>query len=120
MTPTPPPPGKREAMSDAERSMRDRARKTWIEKHSVWGTQSGRYPWTDEEFGAPYRGFRSSNGRYIAVYTTGRMFDGRFWVMRYRFVQARGRFELERGTLKHRAKRKDAKAICIQLISETR
>lgn len=115
---TPPPQGVREPMSAAEKTMRDKIRKAWIEKHTVWGPMRQTHAFSFEDFGARYAWYRNdrSTESSICVYTTERMFDGRFWVMRYRYVKVRRQWELERGTIRYRAKRKDAKAICLQLL----
>ncbi len=103
-----------------ERKLRDHLRKVWIAQHRVWGDSPRRYAWSPTEFGARYTAYRSQDGQRLTLYTTTRMFDGRFWAMSYRYVKVRKRYELEQGTVKFRAKRKDAKAICLQLLEGER
>lgn len=117
MTNAMPPPPKREPMSDAEKHMRGRGRTQWIESHTVWGPQL-RCPWIATEFGARYTAVRSHDALRIVVWTTSRMFDGRFWAMRFVWIKARGQYELQRSTIRYRARRKDAKAICLSLLND--
>lgn len=99
-------------MSPAERAVRDRLRRSWEERHDVWPLTSDRRPFIPfEEFGARYAWLeRPGDGESVIIWTTQRMFDGRFWAMEYRWRASRRRYVLVRGSIRRRAKRKDAKA----------
>lgn len=101
-------------MSTAERAVRDRLRRSWEERHSEWPPTTRREPRPFipfEDFGARYGWLvPPGEGDSIVIWTTGRMFDGRFWAMEYRWRASRRRYVLVRGSIRRRAKRKDAKA----------
>lgn len=94
-------------MSDTERKLRDRARRAWENRHRRWGYQE----WPD--LGAPYTYYWDRTRGIRVGYTTGRMFDGRFWTFKYVKRQSgsdAGHYVLVRCSIVRRAKRKDAKA----------
>lgn len=92
-------------MSDAEKVLRDKIIRRWQERHDVF-----RHRWDT--------GYKSDTARVTYYdgdydrwcYTTGRMFDGKFWSFRYRWVRSTGQWKLVRSSLRRHAKRKDAKA----------
>src|SRR5438270_11591325 len=103
-----PIPPVRHTMSDAERQMRDRILKRWMEKHAVYSDTMLKGITSGENVRFTYWGHRTGQDRWL--YTTERMFDGKFWSMRYRYVASRRRYELVKSSVRRHAQRKDAKA----------
>lgn len=105
--PTKPP--RREPMSESERLLRDKLIARWAQRHAEWPT---RETWPDlgaGEGGTSYTYWRHRPRADRWVYTTARMFDGKFWSFRYRWNATRGMYVLVKGSIRRHAKRKDAK-----------
>lgn len=91
-------------MSAAEKAVRDRLRRSLYDKLAVFGE-------APDDVDEHLRWFASyKQGEPRGMYTVRRMFDGRFWSMQYRWVKTRRRYELVRSSVRHHAKRRDAKA----------
>lgn len=104
--PLPLNPPKRDRMSDAEKTLRDKLIRRWTERNEVYhdyidtGISGQRASWT-------FWGHRQGQDKWC--YTTKRMFDGKFWSFRYRWSASRRAYVLVRSSLRRHAKRKDAK-----------
>lgn len=103
--PTPPKPPVRDRMTEAEKAIRDRIIKRWIERHSVYR----------RNFDNGYLRERASVTRWegdddMWCYSTTRMFDNKFWSFRYTWSRSKGQWVLIKTSLRRHGKRKDAKA----------
>lgn len=105
--PTPPKPPVRDKMSDAEKALRDRIIRRWMERNEIY-TDSIDTGNRDEVASWSFWGHRQGEDKWC--YTTRRMFDGKFWSFRYRWSKPRGSYVLVRSSLRRHAKRKDANA----------
>jgi hypothetical protein len=99
-------------MSEGEKRIIAGLRRRWEERHAVyrdtWNTGL-----SGEIVSFTYWSHRPGEDR--CCYTTERMFDRKFWSMRYRYVKSRSRYELVRSSIRRHAKRKDAKARSLAL-----
>lgn len=102
-----PTPPRRTPMSDGERRIIERLRKRWEERHAVYSDTMDN-GLTDTPVRFTYWRHRIGQDRWL--YTTQRMFDRKFWSMRYRYVRSRGRYELVRSSIRRHGTRKAAKA----------
>jgi hypothetical protein len=105
--PLPPNPPRREPMPESQKRFRDKLIERWKDRHEVWPDRFDTGMRADEAT-VTYWGHRVGQDRW--AYTTTRMFDGKFWSFRYRWVASRKDYVLVRSSVRRHAKRKDAKA----------
>jgi hypothetical protein len=101
----------------AELELRRRLRLRWKDQMVTWEDFEA-YMNAEEDRGYLYW---SNSGRRRAprcLWTTKRMFDGKFWSMQFVYRQSgehAGRYVLQKTSVRYHAKRKDAKARALEL-----
>lgn len=102
-----PAPPRRQPLSEGEKRIIAHLRDAWERRHSVYSDTMDTGI-RGEIVNFTYWGHRIGEDRWI--YTTQRMFDRRFWSMRYRYVKSRQRYELVVSSIRRHGTRKAAKA----------
>jgi hypothetical protein len=106
--PTPSKPPTRDKMTEAEKAIRDRIIRRWIERHpSFPSIQRMRFDTGFKDDTARVRYWEGDDD--VWLYTTTRMFDNRFWSFRYTWNRSRGEWVLVKTSLRRHGKRKVAK-----------
>lgn len=116
-------------MDEVDRYLVKRLREAWKDKHAVWDAEIDWLDLVTEDGGEGYTYFHLRGMEHPGVprehlprviYTTQRMFDGKFWSAVFVYKRTKHQYVLRRDSVKYHAKRKDAKARAIALLYSAR